>query len=194
MNVFDLLPKFNIIEPNNLKGLQPGFVVAQVEPKGVYDAQNKLLAPAAAEAANKLINATKVNGYYFVENGQLAQLTADGYIDYATNHDITAPIFVTYTEERLTIGTNFEYFAAEITEDPARLVQLIPGDEFTTTYAPNSAQMATAIADGRIACITRNYITGNTTATDHAQYCFDDFLDCNKFADGQPSYTYVFLK
>ena len=194
MNVFDLLPKFNIIEPNNLKGLQPGFVVAQVEPKGVYDAQNKLLAPAAAEAANKLINATKVNGYYFVENGQLAQLTADGYIDYATNHDITAPIFVTYTEERLTIGTNFEYFAAEITEDPARLVQLIPGDEFTTTYAPDSAQMATAIADGRIACITRNYITGNTNATDHAQYCFDDFLDCNKFADGQPSYTYVFLK
>lgn len=194
MNVFDLLPKFNIIEPNNLKGLQPGFVVAQVEPKGVYDAQNKLLAPAAAEAANKLINATKVNGYYFVENGQLAQLTADGYIDYATNHDTTAPIFVTYTEERLTIGTNFEYFAAEITEDPARLVQLIPGDEFTTTYAPDSAQMATAIADGRIACITRNYITGNTTATAHAQYCFDDFLDCNKFADGQPSYTYVFLK
>lgn len=194
MNVFDLLPKFNIIEPNNLKGLQPGFVVAQVEPKGVYDDQNKLLPPAEAEEANKLINATKVNGYYFVENGQLAQLTADGYIDYATNHDTAAPLFVTYTEERLTIGTNFEYFAAEITEDPARLVQLIPGDEFTTTYAPDSAQMATAIADGRIACITRNYITGDTTATAHAQYCFDDFLDCNKFADGQPSYTYVFLK
>jgi hypothetical protein len=42
--------------------------------------------------------------------------------------------------------------------------------------------------------ITRNYVDGDTTKTDHAQYCFDDFLDCNKFADGQPSYTYVFLK
>lgn len=194
MNVFDLLPKFNIIEPNNLKGLQPGFVVSQVEPKGAYDSQNKLLAPAAAEAANKLINATKVNGYYFVENGQLAQLTADGYIDYGTNHDTAAPIFVTYTEERLTFGSDFKYYAAEITEDPVRLVQLIPGDEFTTTYAPTSTQMATAIADGRIACITRNYITNDSTATAHGQYCFDNFLDCNKFADGQPAYTYVFLK
>lgn len=194
MNIFDFLPKFNIIEPNNLKGLQPGFVVAQVEPKGVYNTDGTLKAAAAAEAANKLINATKVPGYYFVENGQLAQLTADGYIDYATNADATAPLFVTYTEEIVPFGNNFKYYAAEITHDPARLVQLIPGDEFTTTYAPTSAQMAAAITAGRIACITRNYISGNTTATDHAQYCFDDFLDCNKFADGQPSYTYVFLK
>lgn len=193
MNIFDFLPKFNIIEPNNLKGLQPGFVVAQVEPKGVYNSDGTLKDATAIAAANKLINTTKVAGKFFVENGQLAQLTADGYIDYATNADDTAPLFVTYTEELLPFG-GYNYYAAEITTDPARLVQLIPGDEFTTTYAPDSAQMAQAITDGRIACITRNYIDGDTTATDHGQYCLDDFLDCNKFADGQPSYTYVFLK
>ena len=193
MNIFDFLPKFNIIEPNNLKGLQPGFVVAQVEPKGVYNADGSLKNKAAVAAANKLINTT-IDGHFFVENGQLAQLTADGYIDYKTNGDKAAPLFVTYTEEIVPFGGNFKYYAAEITHDPARLVQLIPGDEFTTTYAPNSDQMADAIEDGRIACITRNYINGASTATDHAQYCFDDFLDCNKFADGQPCYTYVFLK
>ena len=31
MAIYDYLPKFNYIEPNNLKGLQPGFVVAQEE-------------------------------------------------------------------------------------------------------------------------------------------------------------------
>ena len=30
MAIYDLLPKFGYIEPNNLKGLQPGFVVAQM--------------------------------------------------------------------------------------------------------------------------------------------------------------------
>ena len=209
MNYFDLLPKFNIIEPNNLKGLQPGFVVAQAEPAGVYNADGTMKAVSAINAANKLIN-TNTTGHYFVENGQLAALTKDGYVDYDTYaatvlgnglpdpakvaEVLSTPLYVTYTEEIVAVGNDFKYYAAEINHDPARLVQLIPGDEFTTTYAPDSDQMAAAITAGRIACITRNYIDGNTTATDHAQYCFDDFLDCNKFADGQPSYTYVFLK
>ena len=30
MAFYDLLPTFDYIEPNNLKGLQPGFVVAQM--------------------------------------------------------------------------------------------------------------------------------------------------------------------
>lgn len=193
MNIFDFLPKFNIIEPNNLKGLQPGFVVAQVEPKGVYNSDGTLKNKAAVAAANKLINTT-IDGHYFVENGQLAQLTADGYIDYKTNADETAPLFVTYTEEIVSFGGNFKYYAAEITHDPARLVQLIPGDEFTTTYAPDSDQMADAIADGRIAVLTKNYIDGDTTVANAHTYSFDDFVESNKFADGQPSYTYVFLK
>lgn len=193
MNIFDFLPKFNIIEPNNLKGLQPGFVVAQAEPKGVYNTDGTLKDKTAVAAANKLINTT-IDGHFFVENGQLAQLTADGYIDYATNGDETAPLFVTYTEEIVPFGNNFKYYAADVTHDPARLVQLIPGDEFTTTYAPDSDQMADAIADGRIAVLTKNYISGNTTVANAHTYSFDDFVESNKFADGQPSYTYVFLK
>ena len=33
MAIYDYLPVYNFIEPNNLKGLQPGFVVAQMEVK-----------------------------------------------------------------------------------------------------------------------------------------------------------------
>lgn len=191
MNIFDFLPKFNIIEPNNLKGLQPGFVVAQAEPAGVYDTDGSLLPK--AQITNGLVN-TSIDGHYFVENGQLAQLTANGYVDYNTSKNATAPLFVTYTEEIVAFGSGFTYYAADVEHDPARLVQLIPGDEFTTTYAPTSTQMAQAITDGRIAVLTKNYVSGNTTEANAHTYSFDDFLDCNKFADGQPSYTYVFLK
>ena len=33
MAIYDYLPTFHVVEPNNLKGLQPGFVVAQMEVK-----------------------------------------------------------------------------------------------------------------------------------------------------------------
>lgn len=188
MNIFDLLPKFSIIEPNNLKGLQPGFVVAQAEPAGVYNTDGSI----KSTIDNALVNTTKVAGHYIVENGQLAQLTSDGYVPYVA--ESTDPVFVTYTEERVAFGNDYKYFAADIEHDPARLVQLIPGDEFTTTFAPDSDVMADAIADGRIACLTKNYIDGNTTVANAHTYSFDDFLDENRFADGQPSYTYVFLK
>ena len=204
MNYFDLLPKFNIIEPNNLKGLQPGFVVAQAEPAGVYNADGTMKAVSAINAANKLIN-TNTAGHYFVENGQLAVLTKDGYVDYGTfvanggtpvapAVAATTPLYVTYTEEIVAVGNDYKYYAAEINHDPARLVQLIPGDEFTTTYAPTSNQMAEAISEGRIALLTKQPIIAGQATTNNHTYSFDDFLDCNKFADGQPSYTYVFLK
>lgn len=192
MNIFDFLPKFHIIEPNNLKGLQPGFVVAQIEPANTYNNDGTL--KDAASITNVLVNKTKVNGHFIVENGQLAQITGNGYDGYSVTADATAPLFVTYTEERLPIGNDFTYFAADIEHDPARLVQLIPGDEFTTTVAPDDANMAKAITDGRIKVITHNYINGNTTVANDHTYCFDDFLSVNRFADGQPSYTYVFLK
>lgn len=190
MNIFDFVPKFNIIEPNNLKGLQPGFVVAQVEPAGVYNTDGTI--KAAADITNDLVNTTAVSGHYLVENGQLAQLTKDGYVPYVSGS--TDPVYVTYTEELLTVINNFKYYAADVEHDPARLVQLIPGDEFTTTYAPDSAQMADAIADGRIAVLTKNYIDGDTTVANAHTYSFDDFFSSNTFGDGQPSYTYVFLK
>lgn len=202
MNFFDLLPKFNIIEPNNLKGLQPGFVVAQAEPAGVYNADGTMKSVSDINNANKLINTT-IKGHYFVENGQLAVLTKNGYVDYGTffadqtispAEKAVTPLYVTYTEEIVAVGNGFEYYAAEVNHDPARLVQLIPGDEFTTTYDPDSDQMIDAIEEGRIALLTKQPIIDGQTADNKHTYSFDDFFDSNKFADGQPSYTYVFLK
>ena len=48
MAIYDLLPKFDYIEPNNLKGLQAGLVVAQMP-----------VAETAASALLKDVNGTK---------------------------------------------------------------------------------------------------------------------------------------
>lgn len=117
MAIYDYLPKFNYIEPNNLKGLQPGFVVAQ---------EGRV-----AEALCK-----KVEDKFFFENGKLCTLTADGII--AATAESKA-VFIHFTEPLNTIKNSDQYFAVERNADPnkmaefPRLVQLIPGDEWMST-------------------------------------------------------------
>ena len=63
MAIYDLLPKFGYIEPNNLKGLQPGFVVAQM--------------PVAESAVATLT----VNGEgKYMENGTICAISVEGII------------------------------------------------------------------------------------------------------------------
>ena len=63
MAIYDLLPKFGYIEPNNLKGLQPGFVVAQM--------------PVAESATATLTY--KGEGKY-MENGTIYAISVDGIV------------------------------------------------------------------------------------------------------------------
>ena len=115
MAIYDYLPKFNYIEPNNLKGLLPGFVVAQEE-----------------RVAEGLLNAEyKVNGeaVYF-ENGKICALTADGIVA-ATGEE--RAIFIHFTEPLNTIYDSDKYFAVNVKNECPRLVQLIPGDEWMST-------------------------------------------------------------
>ena len=107
MAIYDYLPKFNYIEPNNLKGLQPGFVVAQEE-----------------RVAEDLLK----NGMF--ENGKICALTKDGIVA-ATGEE--RALFIHYTEPLNTIRNSDQYFAVEVAKECPRLVQLIPGDEWMST-------------------------------------------------------------
>lgn len=115
MAIYDYLPKFNYIEPNNLKGLLPGFVVAQEE-----------------RVAAGLLNAEyKVNNeaVYF-ENGKICALTEDGIVA-ATGTE--RALFIHFTEPLNTIRNSDQYFAVNVKNECPRLVQLIPGDEWMST-------------------------------------------------------------
>ena len=107
MAIYDYLPKFNYIEPNNLKGLQPGFVVAQEE-----------------RVAEVLLK----NGMF--ENGKLCALTKDGIVAADENSRV---IFIHYTEPLNTIYNSDKFFAVDVKNECPRLVQLIAGDEWMST-------------------------------------------------------------
>lgn len=108
MAIYDYLPKFNYIEPNNLKGLQPGFVVAQ---------ESRVAADLLTE-----------DGMF--ENGKLCTLDATGIVA-ATNE--SKAVFIHFTEPLNTIYNSDKFFAVNVKNECPRLVQLIPGDEWMST-------------------------------------------------------------
>lgn len=107
MAIYDYLPKFNYIEPNNLKGLQPGFVVAQ-----------------EGRVAEGLLK----DGMF--ENGKLCTLTKDGIVAAVADSRV---IFIHYTEPLNTVYNSDQHFAVNVENECPRLVQLIPGDEWMST-------------------------------------------------------------
>ena len=108
MAFYDLLPKFNYIEPNNLKGLQPGFVVAQME-----------------NVAEELLKDGK-----FFANGAICAISAEGIVP-ATGEE--RALFIHFTEPLNTVYNNDAFFAVNVEEECPRLVQLIPGDEWMSS-------------------------------------------------------------
>lgn len=107
MAIYDYLPKFNYIEPNNLKGLLPGFVVAQVE-----------------DVAEELLK----DGMF--ENGKICALEGNKIVK-ATGEE--RALFIHFTEPLNTIKNSDQYFAVNVKNECPRLVQLIPGDEWMST-------------------------------------------------------------
>lgn len=108
MDYSKLFKTFNQIEANNLKGLQPGFVVAQM--------------PVAASAKATLAK----DG--MMANGHLCTISKEGIIP----AEAGKPVFIHYTEIINTILDGAKYFAVDIESEYPRLVQLIPGDEWMT--------------------------------------------------------------
>ena len=75
MAIYDLLPKFDYIEPNNLKGLQAGLVVAQMP---------------VAETASALLK--DVNGTKFMENGTICAISKDGIVAPTASDKADGPV------------------------------------------------------------------------------------------------------
>ena len=109
-NIYDLLPTFRYIEVNNLKGLQPGFVVSQME--------------VASD------DETLVDEKGFFANGAICAISAKG-IKAATGTE--KALFIHYTEPLNTVANSDKYFAVKVAEECPRLVQLIPGDEWMSS-------------------------------------------------------------
>ena len=115
MAIYDLLPKFGYIEPNNLKGLQPGFVVAQM--------------PVAKSAVAKLT----VNGEgKYMENGTICAISVEGIVEPTAE---SKALFIWYSKPLNTIVDSDEFYAVDLKAEHPRLVQLIPGDEWMSSKA-----------------------------------------------------------
>ena len=116
MAIYDYLPTYHQIEANNLKGLQPGFVVAQME-----------IAPSAT---GDLLSA---NGMF--ENGHICGISADGIVK-ATGSE--RALFIHYSEPLNTLFNGAKFFAINPENECGRLVQLIPGDEWMSDMEPSA--------------------------------------------------------
>ncbi len=115
MALYDKLPTYHQVEANNLKGLQAGFVVAQMD-----------IAETAKTALLK-------DGMF--ENGHICAITKDGIIK-ATGEE--KALFIHYTEPLNTVFDAAKFFAVDVAKECGRLVQLIPGDEWMSDMAPEA--------------------------------------------------------
>ena len=126
MAIYDYLPMFNYIEPNNLKGLQPGFVVAQVE----------------------AVSADLLDDKGMFENGKICALEmVEGVLTIVPATASHKTVFIHYTEPLNTVYNSDKFFAVDPAQECPRLVQLIAGDEWMSTDA-------TIALEGRIAKVT----------------------------------------
>lgn len=175
MAIYDYLPKYYQIEANNLKGLQPGFVVAQMPVKAGSDfLQEKynVLGSSSTSASQK------------IANGHIVSLSGEGIVDPVEG----APLFIVYNEPLNTIYDSAKFYATDLNEEHLRLVQLIPGDEWMSDMALDlsTPQSGTNPLAGRIV-----EITSSGTAT---IYGSDDWFAMDHLADGTSAHHYMFIK
>lgn len=168
MAIYDYLPKYYQIENNNLKGLQPGFVVAQLPVKAGEDfLQEKFNVKGSTSTAAT----TKI------ANGHIVSITGDGIVD----ADADLPLFIVYNEPLNTIFDSAAFYATDLNEEHLRCVQLMPGDEWMSDM---ELDLSGALS-GRIVKIDN--------ATNTNIYDSDDWFSVTTMADGTTGYHYMFI-
>ncbi len=168
MAIYDLLPKFGYIEANNLKALQPGFVVAQMP---VAESAFALTYKTAGVAATK---ASEMN---YMENGTICTISKDGIIAPAAATDT---LFICYNDPLLTLKNNDEFYAVDLAAEDPRLVQLIPGDEWMATRELDLS----GVLEGRIVEVKSTDGMGKS----------DDWFSQSTMANGDAAHHYMFLR
>ena len=166
MAIYDNLPKYYQIENNNLKGLQPGFVVAQMEV-----ASNATF----VQVGKNVIGATGTDKSNMIANGHIVSISADGIIDAGSD----SALFIVYNEPLNTVIDSAKFYATNLNSENLRLVQLIPGDEWMTDMEYD----LTGVLKDRIV-----EVNGSSAMSK------DDWFNVNTLADGTPAKHYMFLK
>lgn len=166
MALYDYLPKFYQIEANNLKALQPGFVVAQMEVASTAT---------FTQIGKNVLDSSDTNKGNMVANGHIVSISADGIID----ADASAPLFIVYNEPLNTVLDGAKFYATDIDMENLRLVQLIPGDEWMSDMPLDVASGALA---GRIVEVDAS--SGMSK---------DDWFGVTTLADGTAAKHYMFL-
>ena len=165
MAIYDYLPKYHVVEPNNLKGLQPGFVVSQLEVKD----------------GCKLVKEDPVSEAKMLENGHLMTITGEGLDIWAAD----APMFLHYTEPLNTLLNSDKYFAVNLDNENPRLVQLIPGDEWMSDIDYETDLLYTTLW---------TEINKHVKKVDSSSALSkDDWFAVDKLADGTKAFHYIYI-
>ena len=181
MAIYDYLPKYHQMEANNLKALQPGFVVAQMP----FKANDELL-----KGKYNLLNSADNNVGHMVANGHIVNISKDGICTVANNSD---PLFICYNDPLNEIIDGAAFYATNLNEEHVRAVQLIPGDEWmsdidyfeqTVGADPKYIYPGAANLVGRIVKLGAN----------DELYKSDDWFSVNNLPDGTAGFHYVFIK
>ena len=164
MAIYDYLPVYNFIEPNNLKGLQPGFVVAQMEVKPTCTLLKD-------ERGNKMF-----------ENGHICSISKDGIDLWSAG----STMFIHFTDPLNTILPSDKYFAVNVANENPRLVQLIPGDEWMSTIDYEN--------DAKYASVKEELMKHIVKLTAENSQSKDDWFAVDTMADGETKgYHYMYL-
>lgn len=164
MAIYDYLPVYNFIEPNNLKGLQPGFVVAQMEVKPSCTLLKD-------ERGNKMF-----------ENGHICSISKDGIDLWSAG----STMFIHFTDPLNTILPSDKYFAVNVANENPRLVQLIPGDEWMSTIDYENDPKYESVKEE-----LKKHIVKLTAVDGQSK---DDWFAVETMADGETKgYHYMYL-
>lgn len=166
--IYDYLPTFAEFEPNNLKGLQPGFVLAQVEVKE----DCTLIKEAGPTGMERK----------FLENGHIMTITTDGMDIWAADK----PMFISYSEPIHKLFKANKFYATDLGEESARFVQLIPGDEWMSTIDYMSDSRYTAIAEE----LKKHIIKIENSEGGLVK---DDWFDNGTMPSGAKGYHYMYI-
>ena len=164
MAIYDYLPVYNFIVPNNLKGLQPGFVVAQMEVK-----------PSCTLLKDE-------RGKKMFENGHICSISKDGIDLWSAG----STMFIHFTDPLNTILPSDKYFAVNVANENPRLVQLIPGDEWMSTIDYENDEKYASVKEELMKHIVK------LTASDGQSK--DDWFAVDTMAEGETKgYHYMYL-
>ena len=183
MAIYDLLPTYYQVEANNLKALQPGFVVAQMPfkandelLKGKYNLKNS-----SSEAVQKM-----------VANGHIVTISKDGLCT-PTEGSV---LFITYNDPIVTFGArdHYAFYATNLDEEHVRDVQLIPGDEWMSDidYFAKSEDSGEEYLYPGAANLVGRIVKVDAENDELGQS--DDWFGVKELADGTPAFHYVFVK